>query len=395
MLSARLSAYLAYFEELAMQPPNHWNGFYVTQLENMGFGLRFQLAFPCYALAAIAMHPQASAEEQTRCCTAMAALIDRMLQRRIWAYWAVRIEQYNTSPDPIASANAQYSGHLAMMIGVYRAAGGDRRYDEGFTLRWSPDDQFTYTYTSLVETLWLQMCANEHHGVECEPGQVRVTTMCHVLWALALHDGLTGSSYAAINTEWIDFMQQRLLLWGARLLGNGIFHPFYTNRVRLMTPLGMSVVDAWVLAFLARLAPQVTSELAPRFLRSIRHIRTSEDASEAQAYVPSTHMWQAREIADQTLATGFGYVLAVELGDEPLAAALLNHADAAFEPTEQQEKRCYRGGLSQAYTTALFALGEAGGLGGFGDVLPHSGAQSSIPGQDTQEADGLEHETGA
>jgi hypothetical protein len=211
--------------------------------------------------------------------------------------------------------------------------------------------------------------------------------MCHVLWALALHDGLNGSAYAAANAAWIDFMQQRLLLWGARLLGNGIFHPFYTNRMRLMTPLGMSVVDAWVLAFLARLAPQVTSELAPRFLRSIRHIRMSEDAAEAQAYVPSTHMWQAREVADQTLATGFGYVLAVELGDEALAAALLNHADAAFEPVEQHGVRFYRGGLSQAYTTALFALGEADGLRAFGDVLPQAASESSVSEQDIQDVE--------
>jgi hypothetical protein len=282
-----------------------------------------------------------------------------------------------------------------MMSGVYRAAGGDERYDEGFTLRWSPDEYFTYTHTSLVETLWSQMCANEHHGVECEPGQVRVTTMCHVLWALALHDGLTGSSYAAASAKWIDFMQQRLLLWGARLLGNSIFHPFYTNRMRLMTPLGMSVVDAWVLAFLVRLAPQVTNDLAPRFLRSIRHINMSEDLSEAQAYVPSTNMWRAREIADQTLATGFGYVLAVELDDQALAAALLNHADATFEPVEQNGRRFYGGGLSQAYTTALFALGEAGGLCAFGNVLPHAGSEWSVSEQDAQQANGLEHEAEA
>ena len=48
--------------------------------------------------------------------------------------------------------------------------------------------------------------------------------------------------------------------------------------------------------------------------------------------------------------------------DEALAAALLAHADAHLSPEEGEGGRNY-GGRAAPLTTALFALGEAGGLG--------------------------------
>src|SRR5262245_47791295 len=136
MLNDRLNAYLTYFEQLATQPPNRWEGYYITAREDMNFGLRFQIAFPCYALAALCLHPDAEPDDQERCRTAMAALISRMLQRRVWAYWGRWADRIGISADPVIEANIQYSGHLAMMIGAYEAVGGDLRYDEGFTLLW-------------------------------------------------------------------------------------------------------------------------------------------------------------------------------------------------------------------------------------------------------------------
>src|SRR5262245_38347463 len=154
MLNDRLRAYLTYFEQLATQPPNRWEGYYLTPREDMNFGLRFQVAFPCYALAALCLHPTAAPEDQERCRGAMSALIGRMLQRRVWAYWGLAAERGGIIVDPVAQAHFQYSGHLAMMIGAYGAAGGDQRYDEGFTLLWRSDSRFDYTHATLVEALW-------------------------------------------------------------------------------------------------------------------------------------------------------------------------------------------------------------------------------------------------
>ncbi len=382
MLPERLASYVNYFEHVALQPPNHWNGFYVTHLEHMNFGLRFQLAFPCYALGALCLHPQAEPDEQSRCRAAMAALIDRMLQRRVWAYWSARAEQLNFSPDPIAHGNAQYSGHLAMMIGMYRAVGGDDRYEQAFTLHWSHHERFTHTHRALVEALHRQMQENDHHGVECDPGQVRVTSMAHVMWANALYDGLYGTRYAEAHTRWVDTVQQRLILRGPRLFGQGIFNPSYASRMRLIMPLGLSLVDAWTLAFMAQLTPELVNELVPRFWRFIRHIPNKAENTTPQAYIPAPDMWKSREIADQTLTTGFSYLLAVEMENADLAAALLNYADHHFDLTEQDGQRWYSSGLSVVFTTALFALGEAGGLRVLGALLPQAAAADTTHGAD-------------
>jgi hypothetical protein len=385
MLNERLEGYLCYFERLALQPQNHWEGFYITPLEDAHFGLRFQLAFPCYALAAICLHPNADDKTQDRCREAMSALIDRMLQRRVWAYQAVRAEQAGTSPDPVAEGNAQYSGHLAMMLGVYRAAGGDARYNEPFSFRWSPDNYFTYTHTTLVEVLWQQMTSSEHGGIECIPGQVSTTAMVHVLWALALHDATHGSTFAEANAAWLAFMRQRLIRRGPRLPGQRVFRPYTLRRGLGLAPRGKHFVDAWILALLACLDPETTSELAPRFLRAIRYVSSTIKEGNPQAYVPSARMWSSREVADEATATGFGYVLASERDDESLAAALRAYANQQLDPVNEEGTYFYRGGVAAPYTTALFALGEAGGLRKLAALLPRSTLKTTAP--DPAEAD--------
>ncbi|NJL34968.1 MAG: hypothetical protein HC893_15380 [Chloroflexaceae bacterium] len=288
---------MTYFEHLATQPANRWHGFYTPQREDSHFGLRYQLAFPCYALASIGLHPQAASSEQHRCRSAMAALIDRMIQRRVWAYWASDAEQAGLNPDPVLDGNGQYSGHLAMMMGVYEAVGGDRRYDEAFTFRWSPLERFTYTHSSLVQALWQQMQSNSHHGVEAQARQVRVSDMMHTLWAMLLHDRVHGTSYAATNAAWLAFMRQQLILRELPLLGRrGIFNPCYTTRPHLFTPAALSVVDAWTLALLAPLDAALTATLAPRLLRRVRQ-RSTADSPTMQAYLPAARGWRASEIA--------------------------------------------------------------------------------------------------
>jgi hypothetical protein len=50
------------------------------------------------------------------------------------------------------------------------------------------------------------------------------------------------------------------------------------------------------------------------------------------------------------------------MNDDALASAIRNYADSHFAPIEEDGARWYRGGTVSGYTTALFALGEAGGL---------------------------------
>jgi hypothetical protein len=352
MLPNRLAAYLAYFERLAHQPPNRWEGFFLPDDEQPGFALRLQLAWPCYALAAICRHPEADEGEQERCRAAMAALIARMLQRRVWAAWGLAADRRGTSPDPAYRGNAAYSGHLAMMIGAFEAAGGDARFDDDWLLLWSSDARFPYSHHSLVQTICDQMAASPFGGIECAPGRAGVACTAPALWGARLHDDRHGGEYAAVGGPWLDFVRRRLVLRGWR---RRIFSAAYRTRSRLAEPWGYNAHDACALALLGPLAPDLARPLAPRLLR-----RARRDAH--GAHLPSANIWRRRNLADGALATGYCFLVAVQEGDEALAAALLAHADARLAPEQLDDGRHY-GGRAAPLLTALFALGEAGGLG--------------------------------
>jgi hypothetical protein len=308
----------------------------------------------------------------------MAALIERMLQRRVWAYWAIESGRRGLAADPICEANLHYSGHLAMMIGVFEIAGGDQRYDEAFTLLWGGRNRYTYTHSTLVEALAHQMRSSSSHAIDCIPGQTTVAAMSHALWANLLHDGLHGSDYVTVNDNWLALLDKRLALRGPSFPRRGAFSASFNTRSRRGSFFSTNLVDAWGLAFLTSLAPDLARRVAPRFLRRIRSA-TASPSAERQAYVPAGGRPQEKEVSDIAINTGFGYLLAVELGDADLASALSNYAEANLDPVESDDQRYYGGGLAAPYTTALFALGEAGGL----QTLRQAANQNSLAGATT------------
>lgn len=345
----RLLAYLTSFERLALQPRDQWRGFFTPRSEAMNFGLRFQLAFPCYAVAAIG---HALPATRARCLPIMAALIERMIDPQAWRYWAGA----TGSADPVGQANIQYSGHLGHMIGLYELLGGDDRFDQPFHFHAS-GRSVSYTHATLAAALHDQMRANRYHGIDCEPGNTYVACTDHALWSNVLHDRLHGTDYAAVNPLWLSFMQQRLCFRGPRVLGRGAFSAIYLTRLNLAAPLGLNFMDSWSLALLAPLAPDLTRALAERLWPRLRWL------DRETACLPSATIWTRMEGSDTAVNTGFAYVLATELGDHGRAAALLRYAEQRLQPVEQGGARLLMGGLAAPYTTALFALGEAGGLG--------------------------------
>lgn len=375
MLNERLSAYLNYFEDLAVQPPNRWDGFYLTQHENRNFALRVQIAFASYALAVLALHPDADAHERARCHVAMEQLLERMIQRRVWAFSAIEAERHGLNTDPISRGNVPYSGHLTMMIGAFEAAFSDYRYDDTFTFLWTNDEQFAYSHHSIAYGLFEQMDANPHHGIDSEPGRTHMVHMNPVLWAFALHDGLHDSEYMLVYDQWLEFVQRRMLLHGPRIQGRGVFSSLYMSGPRMPVSTGFNFVDAYTLAFLAPLKPELTEQLVPRFLKAIR--RNLGKSSQSEAFVPSSSTWRSMEVSDEAVTTGFACLLATHLENHSLATELLNYADNQLLPVERDGKRYYNGGLAEPFTTALFAISEAGGFAALRDIA--SGAKKPGP----------------
>ena len=169
MLPARLSAYLRYLTGLALQPANRWDGFDLRAPDARASSLRGQISFVGCALAALASHPSASFDESALAQDALADVIDRMIQRRVWAGWAAETERASRKPDPVEFGYGAYSGALSMLFGLQAALGGRVRYDEDpFVLRWSADVRASYTADELLEALWRQVRASPDGALLCE-----------------------------------------------------------------------------------------------------------------------------------------------------------------------------------------------------------------------------------
>src|SRR5207253_2967631 len=126
--------------------PLTWDGFYTPQADTMNFGMRFQLAFAAYAVAALGQRTPAYTRPYVE---ALGAALERMRDVRAWGYWRTATAEPGAEPaghvavlltphrgrqvdrplpppaDPVVQDNVQFSGHLGMMLGLSERAGGD------------------------------------------------------------------------------------------------------------------------------------------------------------------------------------------------------------------------------------------------------------------------------
>lgn len=342
MLPDRLGAYLRYFVGLLDQPPNRWQGFDQSALDARDTELRPQVLFAGCALAALLAHPEASPAEAAQAQAGLAAAGDRLIQRRIWAAWATITERAGLQPDPIDAGYAAYSGAIATLLGLSAAVGGAPRYqDDPFSLHWSSDARFGYTYPELAETLATQLRASPDGAIACAGATANASSMALVLLGLRLYDCAFGSDRAAANERWLTTLRERIALRGPQLPGRGALAASYHTRRRRAALSSDLLEDAMGLALTAPLAPELIRTLAARHWSAANRLRE----------------------AGSPLALAFSYLLAVELGDETQAATLLAAVDTRLGPVEDGGGRRYEGTSATPWLTGVIALGEAGGLG--------------------------------
>jgi hypothetical protein len=341
MLPDRLSGYLTALARLAEQPANRWDGFDLSAPDSPSAGLRDQIGFAGLALGVIARHPAASPAECERARGGVAALARRLAQRRVWAAWGTAAERLGHLPDPVREGNAGYSGLLAALLCLAELLGGDPSLAEPLALHWSSDFHFSYDAQAAAEVLWRQARAHPDGAVASVADTAHPHEMAHVLWALRLHGLALGGDLAAAGEPWLRALSERLAMRGPRLPRRGALAGSYNLRRRAASLGGDRLTDAWTLALIAPLAPELTERLIPR------------------------HWAQSRTVAERgsALELAFDYLLAVELRKELLAAQLLAAADERFAPVADAGGRRYDGAPAAPWVTALIAIGEAGGLG--------------------------------
>ncbi len=372
--------HFAYLHRVLTAPPDGaaWPGFYIPQADTMNFGLRFQIAFAAYAVAAAGLRTPAYTRPYVE---ALGAAIERMRDVRVWGYWrratpasggesaepaghlAVLLAPHGRAAgplpppaDPIVQDNVQYSGHFGTLLGLYERAGGDDRYDRPFDLV-DPESgvRFTYTHGMVAARLVEQMRANYFHGVACEPSCAYVPCNNHAMTANALHDATHGTDYAAANADWLAWVRRKMVLRGPAF--RGLFGACFLRDAGVAAPVAFQFTDSWGLAFLLPFDRPLVRRLYPRFRARLSTAPAFRlpDGRPAR-YVGSAPLCERMEISDVALNTGFGRIVACGLGDTATAARLAAYAVAAFDRRWIGDELVYAGAPRTLYSTALYAL---------------------------------------
>jgi hypothetical protein len=371
--------HLTYLHRVLTQAPDQWDGFYTPLADSMNFGLRFQVAFAAYAVAALAGRTPAYRRPYAE---ALAAACERMRDVRVWGYWRTPASAASGSAptesghlavllaphsrrvlgppaDPIIQNNVQFSGHFSTVLGLYERLTGDDRYDRPFVLG-DPESgvAYEYTHTEVATRIQAQMAQNTFGGVCCEDGVAYVACNNHALSSNALHDAIHGTGFSATNAGWLQHVRRKMVLKGPAL--RGLFAVCYLRDVHLSAPVAFNFTDAWGLAFLLPFDPALVRRLYPRLRRRLTN------AGRAGAFLASAPLSEKMEISDVPLNTAFALIAAQGVGDARTAARLASYAGEVFGHRWDGPALAYADAPRALHSTALYALANVAG----GETLP-------------------------
>jgi hypothetical protein len=191
--------------DMALQPLDQFKGFDWGEQIHGPTCARYQLNMLGYALAVYAANNLPNAPQPVE--TALANLIDKATDLRVWGYWRTLnlIGNFDANPDPIVRDNIMLSAYLAEQVNLYEAATGSTRFDEpgSLTFVWKDGRTFAYDHHSIAEAVRRNFEANALGFFPCEPGWV--FTACNTQGAQALkgHDTLHGTAHwTAVEPGW-------------------------------------------------------------------------------------------------------------------------------------------------------------------------------------------------
>lgn len=201
--------------ELALQPVDEFRGFEWGEQFHGGTVVRYQLNYLGWALAPYAVNYVPNAPAQVE--RAMANLIEKQTDLRVWQYWRILnlIGNLDANPDPLVRDNIMFSGFTGDQINLYEAATGSTRFDEpgSLTFVWSDGRTFEYDHHSWMEAVRRNFEQSRLGFFPCEPGWAFAA--CNTLGAQALygHDRLHGSDlWSSIEPRWRETLEREYLM---------------------------------------------------------------------------------------------------------------------------------------------------------------------------------------
>lgn len=187
-------AHLRYALDLALQPVDRFDGF--TRID------QFREAATRYQLNALGYGLSMSQFTRTPAFTGYLAAaqrnaIEKMLDRRVWEYWALENAWGNLrfGRDPIANSdNIMLTGFYGVMLSMYESLNDDRYSRPGaLTFRWDDATAFTHDYPGLATAVHRSMTAAPFTLYPCEPNWIYTVCNTFGMNTLLGHDRLHGS----------------------------------------------------------------------------------------------------------------------------------------------------------------------------------------------------------
>lgn len=353
-----------YLLDLTLQPLESFDGF--TILEQFGgTALRYQLNFISYALS-MAQYTRSPAFTGYL-AEAQRNAIDKMCDRRVWAYWAKEnlIGYQRWNPDPIVHANVMYTGFFGAMIGLYETLNG-HRYDEPGSLPLVYDDKHRYQYDfgSLSEAIVRNMRKGKQTQYPCEPHLIYPMCNAFAMNTLVMHDKLHGTELTGDIVERVqdDYTRFGYLTKDGRFLaGKG--------------PLGVKfpavVANDSIMSYWLHPTMPEQAERSWRLVRD-RFIKVGDYEAEVQKMHLGERIDVGSYLRGDAMTRAVTMCAAAEHGDAEAAAGLERSLDSRHEIVRQDGARKYKG--ASVWANAAFALATFTRHNGVHDLV-----QGSLP----------------
>lgn len=183
--------------DLMLQPLDRFDGFTVID-QYREAALRYQLNAGVYALA-MSQYTRTPAFGGYL-AEAQRNGITKMLDRRVWGYWATENAWGNLSlrRDPVDNReNVMLTGFHGVMTGMYGSLNDDRFAAPGaLTYRWNDREAYPNDFGTLAGSVHRNMSRSPFTLYACEPNWIYTICNTFGLNTLLLHDRLHGTGYA-------------------------------------------------------------------------------------------------------------------------------------------------------------------------------------------------------
>lgn len=363
--SAEDLARLRYGLDLALQPIDRFDGF--THLDQYReAALRYQLNALSYGL---------SMSQFTRTpafsgylAEAQRSSIEKMLQRKVWGYWAKENAWGNLrwDPEPVEnSENIMLTGFMGLMLGMYETLNDDRyAQPAGLPFRWSPTRTYDHSYGSLAASIHRNMGGSDFTLFPCEPNWIYTVCNTFGLNTLVSHDRLHGTSYAADVLPGLrdgyedEFMRPDGKIVGVRARHLGLSWNFWASPSVQMT------TTYWMHAGLPELSQRTWWLLREKGL-TLRDGLLELPKFATNGLDPGNYL-MGRDTFGQVVTI----MAAREVGDEEYARAAERTLDER-EPIETSETGVRRLKDSSGLANHYANLGRFGRRSGLRDLVAH------------------------